>query len=223
MFVRAATVLACTWAVSVVPAHAQISVQSNLNVSDPIVAGPAENAAQPSTLESEAEVVIPALTPVEIVIDADIDSKKSKSGETFPIHLAKPIVIDGVDLVPAGATGAGEIVHAKKGGGSGAPGELVLAARYLEVGERRLLLRSMRVSGVGTDNIGMVDGLAIASAASPVPVALLGFIITGGEKRVPEGSVAKAKTSADFPIEPVESTPAARPSPTPVNSGEEAK
>ena len=43
----------------------------------------------------------------------------------------------------------GEVVHAKKGGGSGAAGELVLAARYLDFEGSRVRLRSMRLDGNG--------------------------------------------------------------------------
>lgn len=141
---------------------------------------------------------IPAQTVVEIAIDADIGSKLSKSGQFFPIHLTRPIVIDAKNVVAAGTSGMGEVVHAKKGSGSGAPGELVLAARYLEVGGRRLPLRSMHLSGVGADKIGSVNALAIASVTSPIAVALLGFLMTGGEKTVAQGSRAEAKTAVEF-------------------------
>ncbi|MFT4028045.1 MAG: hypothetical protein QM676_14800 [Novosphingobium sp.] len=149
----------------------------------------------------DADQKIPAHTSIELSIEQDVGSKLSKSGQTFPIRLAKPIVIDGKEMVAVGAGGQGEVVHAKKGGGSGAPGELILAARYLEVGNRRLPLRSLRLSGIGKDNIAAVDGLAVASAASPVPVALIGFMITGGEKTVAKGSLATAKTAAEFSLD----------------------
>ncbi|MET0587174.1 MAG: hypothetical protein ABWZ75_01520 [Novosphingobium sp.] len=71
----------------------------------------------------------PALTPVSIQILAALGSKVSKSGDTFPIRLAAPVIVDGTVAIPAGAEGMGEVVHAKKGGGIGAAGELVLAAR----------------------------------------------------------------------------------------------
>lgn len=168
--------------------------------------------------------VVPALTPIEIAIDANIGSKQSKSGQTFPIRLVSPIVIDGKEIVAGGALGIGEVVHAKKSSSSGAPGELVLAARYLEVAGRRLLLRSLHLSGVGKDNIATVDGLAIASATSPVPVALIGFMIKGGEKAVVKGSLATAKTAADFTIEAADTTiTLPTPAAMPANPGGENK
>ena len=73
-----------------------------------------------------------ALTPIHIEILADLGSATSHSLDPFPIRLADPIIVDGVEVVAAGSDGQGEVVHAKKSGGSGTPGELVLAARWIE-------------------------------------------------------------------------------------------
>lgn len=137
-------------------------------------------------------------------------SKLSKTGETFPFHLAKPIMIDGVEAVPAGTPGQGEVIHAKKGGGSGAPGELVLAARYLQVGDRQLRLRSLKLEAIGKDNMGTVQSINVAAAATMPVVGVIGFFITGGEKVLPAGTILPAKTAEDFQLDgaavPVENT-----------------
>lgn len=142
--------------------------------------------------------VVPALTSVTLELLAPLGSKLSKSGDNFPIRLAEPIVVDGQVLIPAGALGIGEVVHAKKAGGSGAPGELVLAARYLDVCGRRLRLRSMHVSSTGRSKVNAVNTINLASAASPLPVGLVGFLIRGGQVNVPQGTFADAKTAEIF-------------------------
>lgn len=143
---------------------------------------------------------IPALTPVELVIDDHLGSKLSRTGATFPLHLGKPIVLAGREVVAAGATGEGEVIHAKKAGGMGAPGELVLAARFVTVDGRPLKLRSMRISLAGKDAIHVVDTINAASVISPLPVGIVGFFMTGSNLVVTRGTVAEAKTSADFPL-----------------------
>lgn len=165
---------------------------------------------------------VPPLTPVKLVLRAHLGSKISKNGEWFEIELAEPIVVNGVTLVPAGTRGMGEVVHAKKSGGSGASGELVLAARYLDIGERRLRLRSLHFAAAGEDRIGTVNTLNVASAASPIPgLSLIGFFIKGKGIDLPEGTLAEAKTAEPFVLEPgvpaapdPAQTPAATPSPT---------
>jgi hypothetical protein len=145
---------------------------------------------------------IPALTPVSVEILAAVGSKISKTGDSFPIRLAAPIVIDGKEAAPAGATGVGEVVHAKKSGGMGAPGELVLAARFIELGGRRLRLRSLRLVPQGKSAINRLDGFNAASAASPIPIGLIGFFIQGGQATVAQGTIAEAKTAESFEIKP---------------------
>lgn len=149
--------------------------------------------------ECAASLTIPALTPVRLELLAPLGSKISRSGDSFPIRLAEPIVVEGVVLVREGTTGMGEVVHAKKAGGSGSAGELVLAARYLEVCGQRLRLRSMHLSSNGKSRTDTVNALNVASAASPLPVGLFGFMIHGGQVNVPQGTIAEAKTAEIFP------------------------
>jgi hypothetical protein len=159
-----------------------------------------------------APAIIPALTPVRIVIKAHLGSKISKSGETFALELADPIVADGKVLIPAGTTGMGEVVHAKSSGGSGASGELVLAARYLDFGGRRLRLRSLNFAVAGKDATGTVNSIAIASAATMPALSLIGFFIKGKGIDIPEGMAAMAKTAEPFVLDPP-AVPASEPAP----------
>jgi hypothetical protein len=92
----------------------------------------------------------------------------------------------------------GEVIHAKKSGGMGAAGELVLAARYLEIDGQRLMLRSLNLSANGKSGIARVDAFAVAAAASTIPIGVIGFFITGGQITVPQGTVAQAKTREAF-------------------------
>ena len=160
--------------------------------------------APPPASAAACTACIPKLTPVEVVIDAEMGSKLSTTGAAFPLRLAQPIVIDGREIVPAGTLGTGEVVHAKKAGGAGAAGELVLAARFLDYGGRRIRLRSMRIAVSGKDAIGAVDGMNAAAAGAatltPLPLGFIGFAITGRNIVVPKGTVAMAKTAEDFAL-----------------------
>jgi hypothetical protein len=142
---------------------------------------------------------IPPLTPVELTLDADLGSKISKTGDIFPFHLANGISIDGHEIVPAGTQGQGEVVHAKKAGGSGTSGELVLAARFLAFGSERIKLRSMHIQVELRDAINKVDAFNAASVMSPVPVGIIGFAVTGHNQFYPKGTVVTAKTAELFP------------------------
>jgi hypothetical protein len=145
--------------------------------------------------------LLPKLSPVAIEILDPLGSKTSRSLGTFRIALAEPLTLDGAEVVPAGIPGMGEIVHAKKAGGMGAAGELVIAARYLDLDGRKLRLRSTVLDAEGKSRINGVNTLAVASAASPIPIAVVGFFIKGGDIEVPAGTRAVAKLAEDFALD----------------------
>ena len=158
-----------------------------------------------------AQLTVPSFTEVAVEILAELGSKTSTKGQTFPIRLARAIVVDGREVVPAGTQGVGEVIHAKGSGGMGAAGELILTARFLQVGERQLPLRSFRVGGLAEDRFGTVNALAMASAVSPLPIALAGFFIKGNQVVVAPATSASARTGAHFAIELPETPDGAAP------------
>ena len=150
---------------------------------------------------------IPALTPVQIELSEPLSSRSSVTGQTFGLALASPISIGGNALIAAGAKGQGEVVHAKKTG-VGVGGELVLAARFLQIGEQRLRLRSMHLNGAGRDQQGLAFAVGVA-------VGFPALFVRGKHIDVPVGAFADAKTAeafwvdapADAPEKPGEPAP----------------
>lgn len=149
----------------------------------------------PSSVVTPAKT-IPALTPVVVRFEAALSSQTSVSGERFPMTLAEPIMLDGQVVVPAGAAGEGEVIHADKSSWGGASGELVLAARWLDVNGRRLRLRSLRASGAGR---AAVNEALVAS----VLVTPLVFAVKGQQATFPKGWLAEAKTAEAFALDDV--------------------
>lgn len=158
----------------------------------------AETPAEPASDEVAPDgLLLPKTTPLIIAIDKELGSKISVTGETFPIRLVQPVLVDGVEVLPAGITGQGEVVHAKKAGLAGAAGELVLAARYLDLGERRIALRSFRFMEAGEISLGKGQDNTGVSNVTTALAGPLGFFIGGGNTNVPPGTIANAKTRND--------------------------
>lgn len=153
----------------------------------------------------EGFVRIPATTPVVFDIVAPLSSKTSQIKEMFPIVLAVPIVVDGAELVPAGTPGEGQVVHAARSGWGGKAGELIIAARYLELNGVRIPLRKFSFGATGENRFGTAFAASVA-----VPVA--GFFINGGEKTIQPGTRASAivATDTDVPL-PLPVVPAVAP------------
>ena len=137
-------------------------------------------------------LTVPALTPVQIELLAPLSSETSKTGQSFPIRLAAPVIIAGREVIPNGVAGLGEVVHAKKSGYGGTPGELVIAARHLDIAGRTIKLRSLRAVRSGTSRI----------AEANLAYALGIYIPRGGSLAIAEGTIAEAKTAEAFTIKP---------------------
>jgi hypothetical protein len=148
---------------------------------------------------------LPARTPVEIEIVETVNSKTSHSRDNFAFRLAEPLSVDGRVVAPAGTPGVGEVVHAARARAGGKAGELILAARYLDLNGTRVPLRSLRYGrSTGADNIGAVTVGNIVAAAVLPAAAVIGYLIAGGEVNIPAGTRVNAQTSAEINLPPVE-------------------
>lgn len=129
---------------------------------------------------------IPAETVVQIEVVEAVGSRRSRTGDRFAIRLAEPIVVDQRTLVPVGAPGVGEVVHAARATGGIMPGELILVARYLEHRGTRIGLRGLRFAQTGADGrMTFVSGFPSSY-----------FRIVGGRNvEVPVGAILRARVA----------------------------
>jgi hypothetical protein len=154
----------------------------------PAVPVAAQAAAEAGTAVAQ---ILPAGTLLAIRVEADLSSKSAKRGDRFPLSLAADVVQGGRVVIAAGARGEGEVVHSAGTGFGGRAGELLLAARYLEVGPARLRLNSFKIAKTGANNT--AEAIVLSNVALPV-----GIFITGSSAVVAAGQVATAKTAEDF-------------------------
>lgn len=174
-------------------------------------AAPAAATASPAVAPA---VAVPAVcckamagTMIDIELAETVTSKFAKRGDKFSIRLVRPIVVDGAVIVPAGVMGVGEVIDAAHGGFMGKPGELLLAARYLDYNGQHIPLRAFKVGGRGNDNTNM-------SLAVSIAIGLPGVLVKGGDLVVSEGAQANAKLAADLvlpAVPPASAAPAAAP------------
>jgi len=92
---------------------------------------------------------IPADVRVLLRLEEPVSSETHQAGQRFALSVAEDVALDGHVIIPQGARGEGEVVHARPANRQGTPGELVLAARYLRVGDGDVQLRSMEAVGSG--------------------------------------------------------------------------
>lgn len=160
-------------------------------------------------------VTVPALTPVAVRLEEPISSNKNKPGDHFRITVAEDVRIGDALVIPAGSAGEGEVIHAAKPGAGGKAGELILAARYVRVGDVEVRLRSFALGAVGKDQ--SVNSLAASMLVGPFAMFVKGGVIT-----VPPATLGIAKTALEFRLPAiVSSTPPPAGQPTEPIKGEE--
>lgn len=160
-----------------------VAIAGSTQQESPVASPPA----QPATAAAPR---IAAATIIEIEIMEPLSSRTAKMDATFPIRVAAPVMVEGRELIPAGTVGMGQVIHAAKSGGGGKAGELLLAARYLDVNGVRVPLRRFRLGASGGQKADEAFAVGVV-----VPFGQL--LVKGKEIEFPAGTRANAIVAAD--------------------------
>jgi hypothetical protein len=131
--------------------------------------------------------VLPAATEIHLRLLEPVASNTHKHGDRFKLEVVEAVAVDGDVVIPAGAAGVGEVVHAAKAGFGGKAGELILASRFVQVGDREVKLRSFS-AGNGTQRVNLAMGLSFV---------VVGLFVQGKNIALPEGTDVFASVAAD--------------------------
>lgn len=189
-------------AADTVPPATPIAASAGRESAATVTAVPAAaiTATTPAQAPSAAGPIVPADTPVWLETVQPLSSAALKRGDAFALRVAEPVVVDGVVVVPAGAACHGEVIHADRSRGGGRAGELLLAARYIEVDGHRIGLRGFRIAATGDQKMGATMGVMLVGGP-------LAFFVRGTEIEIPSGTRAQARVAG--PVAAAESAPAA--------------
>lgn len=104
-------------------------------------APPAENAAPiraeappPPPAAAPAELMLRRDTPIHFMVVSEVTTKTHQAGHRFKLRVDKPVSVDGVMIIPIGATGWGEVLEAEKSGNAGKSGKLSAKLLYVDIG-----------------------------------------------------------------------------------------
>lgn len=136
---------------------------------------------------SADQILLPSGTEVVVRVEEAVSSKTHVAGNFFKISLAEPIIYQHQILIPAGAQGEGQVVHASKPQFGGKAGELILAARYVVHQDKKLPLRGFQLGAEGGSNQSLANAAAIFVAPA------LPLVITGRSAVIPSGTTGIAK------------------------------
>ena len=144
-----------------------------------IVLGAQDAALAPAAAPEEICPSLPVGTPLKIAVMESVVSRSARNDDMFRIALAEPLIIDGKTVIAAGTAGMGQVIQASHTKFmKNEPGELLVAARYLELGGKHLPLRSFRI-------------VAHDEYKDPRPMSYMTNV------DIPKGSVATAKVAGE--------------------------
>lgn len=168
----------------------------------PAVAAPLQTPAAPRTIH------LPAGSQVFVELAQPLSSKTSHTGDTFALRLIEPVKQGDTVIIPAGATGQGEVVDAGPAGIYGKQGKLNISARSLTINGQTVPIRGMNLTTSGFSQVDAATGMML------VPyVGIAAFVVRGGDIDLPAGTKGVAKLVADLDI--TEPVAAAAPNTTP--------
>ena len=150
--------------------------------------------ATPAASAPAAAGLLPANAVVELEMVDAVSSQTSKRGDWFHMRVAQPLRVGERELVPAGTVAVGQVVHAQKSGAGGRGGELILAARFLEMPQGQVKLRaSLGAAGAAR----VKSSLALSFAVGP-----LALFVKGKTVSLPAGAALSARIAADTLLSP---------------------
>lgn len=138
----------------------------------------ASKAAKKEAASKATPVVVPAETPIVVVLDQALSTKTSTSGETFAATVEQPVEVEGKVAIPKGAHASGIVKDAKAAGRfkGGAVLELTLTSVEINGKDHEIKTSApvMTSKGKGKRTAAMVGGGAAGGAA-------IGAVAGGGK------------------------------------------
>lgn len=138
----------------------------------------------------------PAGTAVQIELAQPVSTQRQKTGDTFALRLAAPLIVGDHILLRQGTPGDGYVVEASKPGLGGKAAKLVLAARDLEVDHRRVPLEGLQLAKAGRSN-GVAASAVGLTGIVFAPLGFIGLAVHGGNVDFPAGESATARLASD--------------------------
>lgn len=129
---------------------------------------PAQELPPPTWSVAPAAPVLPAGTPVQLMVVNEVSTKVAKAGDRFLLRVNAPVTVDGKIVIPIGATGYGEVLKAAGNGALGHAGTLAARLLYLEVGGRHLRLRGDAAEAGKSGTTANVLGFVMLGWAAPL-------------------------------------------------------
>lgn len=111
----------------------------------------------------------------------EVNSNVAKGGDRIRLRVVEPVFMNGIPVVPVGATAWGEVVSVEKNGAVGKPGKLGARLLHLELPDGNVPLRG--------EHADRGDGNSAGVVLAVVGFGLLGLLTEGDSARLKAGDL----------------------------------
>jgi hypothetical protein len=142
-------------------------------------AGQSASSQQPAPPpEPPKPIVVPAGTPVTVVLSTTISSRVAKPGDEFEATVSEPVVVEGRTAIPKGAHVTGTVVNAKKQGTFKGEADLAIRLTRVETHGKGYMIATDTYGGTQK---GKGKRTAVVTGGGAAIGALIGGLAGGGK------------------------------------------
>jgi hypothetical protein len=140
-------------------------------------------------------------TPVRLRLSQTISSADAKVGQEVPFEVVEEISVDGVAVLPKGATAIASVSEADHKKSMGRAGKLNVSISYVRLGDQeKAALRAVKDSK-GGGHTGAMTGAIVATSIVFFPAAPLFLFMHGKDITIPQGTEITAFVDGDMHLD----------------------
>ena len=173
-------------------------------VAAPVAAAPTQGAQQ-APAEAPAAPPPPHTlldgTPVKLRISETISSADAKVGQEVPFEVVEDLQVDGITVLPKGATAIGTVTEAEPKRRMGRGGKLNVNISYARLtDQQKVALRAVKDTQ-GGGHVGAMTGAIVATSIVFFPAAPLFLLMHGKDITIPQGTEITSFVDGDMHLD----------------------
>lgn len=140
-------------------------------------------------------------TPVKLRLSQTISSADAKVGQEIPFEVVEDVQVEGVTVLPKGATAIGTVTEAEPKRSMGRAGKLNISISYGRLADQeKVALRAVK-DAKGGGHVGAMTGAIVATSIVFFPAAPLFLFIHGKDITIPQGTEITAFVEGDMHLD----------------------
>jgi hypothetical protein len=145
----------------------------------------------PPQEETLRMLTVPQDTPVELLAPSEVSTADAAPGLIFKLRVNKPVVIDGVVVIPVGTPAFGQVVSAMDSGGLGKSGRMTARLLAIRLGATEIPLEGeMSARGTGAGSAGV----------AVLFTGVVGLFHRGNNAKIKAGEILAGFVAKDTPV-----------------------